>query len=158
MRSWLAERTPRERAFLALGAAAAAALVFHLAVWAPLGKARAAAAHRLALRAQTLARMEAMAAEIRALRARTPAHDGEALLPAVERSAREAGLGAHVTRLRPEGETAVEVELADAPFDALVSWLATLEARHGLVAARLGVGRGEAPGRVSARLRLERPA
>lgn len=75
-------------------------------------------------------------------------------LGVVDVSARSAGLGSALRRVRPL-ESAVEAELEGAPYAALVGWLATLESRHGLRVVNLSIDRGNEPGRVNAQLRIE---
>jgi general secretion pathway protein M len=75
-------------------------------------------------------------------------------LGVVDVSARSAGLGSALRRVRPL-ESAVEAELEGAPYTALVGWLATLESLHGLRVVSLSIDRGNEPGRVNAQLRIE---
>ncbi len=111
---------------------------------------------------QTLVNEEAwMQAQVPAVRAQAQAgaaapaaRSTGSPLGVVDASARSAGLGSALRRVRPL-ESAVEAELEGAPYTALVSWLATLESRHGLRVVSLSIDRGNEPGRVNAQLRIE---
>jgi general secretion pathway protein M len=80
--------------------------------------------------------------------------DGSSLLGIVDVSARAAGLGAALQRVRPL-ERAVEVEMEAVRYAELMRWLITLEQGHGVRVANLGLDRTENAGMVNARLRLE---
>ncbi len=85
----------------------------------------------------------------------TPAaRSGGSPLGVVDVSARAAGLGSALRRVRPL-ESAVEAELQGAPYAALMGWLATLEDQHRLQVINLSIDRGDEPGRVNAQLRIE---
>jgi len=71
----------------------------------------------------------------------------------VDRVGREAGLGAAMRGTQPSG-TGVRVQLEAAPFDTLVTWLATLEERHGLAIESISVDRAARPGLVNANITL----
>jgi len=78
------------------------------------------------------------------------------VLGVVDVSARAAGLGSALRRVRPQA-SGVEVELEAAPYAAVMAWLATLESKHGLRLTSLHVDRGTEPGRINAQLRIEPP-
>jgi len=96
----------------------------------------------------------AVRAQARAAGATPAARTTGSPLGVVDVSARSAGLGSALRRVRPL-ESAVEAELEGAPYTALVGWLATLESRHGLRVVSLSIDRGNEPGRVNAQLRIE---
>ena len=56
---------------------------------------------------------------------------GEAPVVVVDRVGREIGLGTALRGTQPSGN-GVRVQLEAAPFDTLVTWLATLDERYGL--------------------------
>lgn len=105
-----------------------------------------------------LAWLEARAPAVRArmlASGTTPAvRSGGSPLGVVDVSARAAGLGSALRRVRPL-ESAVEAELQGASYAALMGWLGTLEDRHGLQVVNLSIDRGDEPGRVNAQLRIE---
>jgi general secretion pathway protein M len=100
------------------------------------------------------AQVPAVRAQARVAGAAPAARASGSPLGVVDVSARAAGLGSALRRVRPL-ESAVEAELEGAPYTALVGWLATLESRHGLRVVSLSIDRGNEPGRVNAQLRIE---
>ena len=71
--------------------------------------------------------------------------------PTVTRSARQAGIT--LSRLQPESSGGVSVSIENEPFEAVVEWIARLEADQGLIVERITVDRSEQPGRVDVQLR-----
>jgi type II secretory pathway component PulM len=69
----------------------------------------------------------------------------------VDRVGREAGLGNAMRGTQPSG-AGVRVQLEAAPFDTLVTWLATLEERYGLAIESISVDRAARPGLVNANI------
>lgn len=100
------------------------------------------------------AQVPAVRAQVQAGGAAPAARTSGSPLGVVDVSARSAGLGSALRRVRPL-ESAVEAELEGAPYTALVGWLATLESLHGLRVVSLSIDRGNEPGRVNAQLRIE---
>ncbi len=62
--------------------------------------------------------------------------------------------GVLVRRLEPDGAL-VRVTLDDAPFDAVIAWIVTMEADHAITLVSLELDRRTVPGIVAARLALE---
>jgi general secretion pathway protein M len=100
------------------------------------------------------AQVPAVRAQARVAGAAPAARTSGSPLGVVDVSARSAGLGSALRRVRPL-ESAVEAELEGAPYTALISWLAALESLHGLRVVSLSIDRGNEPGRVNAQLRIE---
>jgi general secretion pathway protein M len=160
MRAWWEERAPRERRITAFALFAAALTVLFLFGIEPVLERRAALGAQLQALVNDQAWMEAQAPAVRArmqagaTRVPTAPSGGRSPLAVVDASARAAGLGAALRRVRPL-ETAVEAELEDAPYTVLVRWLGALEGQHGLRIASVGIDRGAEPGRVNVQLRIE---
>lgn len=163
MREWWVDRNPRDRVALLVGGL----LVVLMLLWAvflqPMRESRAELEARLMLlqeEYQWLAdRAPEVAARHRAVDGRSAggsprAVDGSSLLGIVDVSARAAGLGAGLQRVRPL-ERAVEVEMEAVVYSELMRWLVALEQGHGVRVANLGLDRTENSGMVNARLRLE---
>ncbi len=163
MREWWLDRNPRDRLALVAGGLIAV-LVLLWAVWLqPMRESRQDLEVRLILLQEEYqwlaARAPEVAARHRALEGRIAggaprAVDGSSLLGIVDVSARAAGLGAALQRVRPL-ERAVEVEMEAVRYAELMRWLITLEQGHGVGVANLGLDRTENAGMVNARLRLE---
>jgi len=84
----------------------------------------------------------------------------------VDRTGREAGLGAAIRDQSPSGEHGLRLRLEAASFDVLITWLASLQQQHGVSVDAATIDAGAAPGLVNASLTLsmaqrrarERPA
>lgn len=100
------------------------------------------------------AQAPAVRARIQASGTRPATRPGGSPLAVVDVSARAAGLGSALRRVRPL-ESGVEAELHGASYSALIGWLATLEDRHGLQVVSLSIDLGDEPARVNAQLRIE---
>lgn len=145
-------RSPRERRVIAIAGGLLAALLFVAFVWLPLERSRTRLAVELpALRASiaTLERQATAVKILRALRAasRAPASPLNALantnpLP-----------GAQLTAL---DDRRVRVTGADVGFGALLDWLASVQAAHGLRVESARVDALPTAGRVRAELTLSR--
>lgn len=160
MRAWWEGLAPRERRITAVALLTAALAVLFLFGIEPALERRAALDTQLQTLVNDQAWMQAQAPAVRARAqagtTRLPAspRGGSSPLAVVDASARAAGLGSALRRVRPM-ETSVEAELEGAPYTVLVRWLGALEGQHGLRIASLGIDRGAEPGRVNAQLRIE---
>jgi general secretion pathway protein M len=157
MKDWFLGLEPRERMFVSVGAALA--LVF--ALWGlllnPLYGNSAATASRIESKQNTLQFLRVAAAELASvshLPAARPDLAGQSLVVIVDRSAREAGLGAALTRNQPVGDDGIRVSLENAPFDSVARWLAAVNARSGLAIESASFDRTPVEGRVNASLVL----
>lgn len=160
MKAWWDGLAQREQQLVAGGAGLLILLILYVAIWLPLQSSRARLTEQFEQQRETLRWMEQSAAEIRQLSARTanrrPA-TGQSLLGLIDQTARAQQLSDAVKRVQPDGTHSVRVWLENAAFDDVIRWLGTLEQGHGVALEALNVERGEAAGRVSARLTLESP-
>jgi general secretion pathway protein M len=154
--AWYAGLQPREQRVVAVGGMAVAVLFLVLGILMPLQSAVSSAVRRNETKRQDLAWMQVNAPEIRAAGGQVPADTGEAPVVLVDRVAREAGLASALRGTQPSG-TGVRVQLEAAPFDTLVSWLATLDERHGLAIETITVDRTAQPGMVNASITFTQP-
>jgi general secretion pathway protein M len=142
---WWSSRAPRERVLLAVLAAVATVYALVFLIWRPLAEARADA--RADIRAY-----EAVVAQARAA-GPTLVRSAAAAPPAAAIGASAAAAGLTVRRLDPDGAGA-RVSLEDAPYDATVRWMETLEREHGLTVREARLERRPAPGVVNAQIRV----
>jgi general secretion pathway protein M len=152
---WYAALQPREQRAVAIGGVTVAALLL-LAILMPLHSAVSSAALNNETKRADLAWMQVNAPEIRAAGSQLAADTGEAPVVLVDRVGREAGLGSALRGTQPNG-TGVRVQLEGAPFDALVTWLATLDERYGLAIESITVDRTPQPGAVNANITFTQP-
>lgn len=149
-RDWYASLAERERRIVGWGGAAGMVLLLAAFVW-KLGDATAAADRRVQQKRQDLAWIEAVTPRLQAMPA---ARSGESLALAVDRVAREAGLGDALAGIEPAGPGALRVRLEKASFDALALALARLQQQRGALTETATVNASGEAGRVDATLVL----
>jgi general secretion pathway protein M len=158
VRAWWEGLAARERRIIMVAGGALLLAALFLFVLEPALERRADLRAQLQELVNEHAWMEAQAPAVRA-RAAAPgvaeaARPGSSPLGVVDVSARAAGLGPALRRVRPL-ESGVEAELEGAAYATLLRWLGTLENRHGLRVESLSLDRGPEPGRVNSQLRIE---
>ena len=154
--NWHAALQQREKHAVDIGAVAVAILLLVGGVLLPLHSAVSSAAKRAATRREDLAWMQANAPAIRAGAGSLPIDTGEAPVVVVDRVGRESGLATALRGTQPSG-TGVRVQLEAAPFDTLITWLATLDERYGLAVDSISVDRTAGPGVVNANVTFAAP-
>ncbi len=155
-KAWYAGLQVRERRIVAIGAGALGVLLLIGAILLPLQAAVSNAVKRTETRREDLEWMRANAPEIQAGAATLWSDTGEPPVVLVDRVGREAGLGAALRGTQPSG-TGVRVQLEAAPFDTLISWIATLDQRYGLAIDSITVDRAARPGVVNANVTFAAP-
>jgi len=155
LRAWYAGLEERERRFLLFGAIGVLVLVLIVGVLMPLQSAVSTAVTRSETKREDLAWMQVNAPAVRAAGS-LPADTGEAPVVMVDRVGRELGLASALRGTQPNG-TGVRVQLEAAPFDTLITWLATLDQRYGLSIESITVDRAARPGVVNASVTFTQP-
>ncbi len=156
LRAWYDGLEQREQRTVAGGGIALAFLILLLGILMPLHSAVSNLGERNATKREDLAWMQMNAPEIRAAGAQLPADTGEAPVVLIDRVGREAGLAGALRGTQPSG-TGVRVQLEAAPFDTLVTWLATLDERYGFAIESITVDRAARPGVVNASITFAPP-
>jgi general secretion pathway protein M len=156
LRAWYAGLQQREQRVVAVGGVVVTVLILVLGILLPLHSAVSSAVQRNETKRDDLAWMQVNAPEIRAAGNQLPADTGEAPVVLVDRVGREAGLGSALRGTQPNG-TGVRVQLEAAPFDTLITWLATLDERYGLSVETITVDRAARPGVVNASITFTQP-
>lgn len=157
MKDWFFGLESRERMFISVGGVLLVIFLVWGVLLSPLYGASASALTRIEAKRDTLAFLRGAAAELAGathLPAAGPDLSGQSLVVVVDRSAREAGLGAALTRNQPVGEDGIRVRLDGASFDDLTRWLANLSASSGLAIESASFDRTPEDGRVNASLVL----
>ena len=148
----------RDRFVLGVGGGLLALMLGWAFVWYPLAQGQSSLAAKLTAAEANLAFMQQAAAGLRAARASgaTGVFDrgGQSLLALVDRSAREAGLGAALRRVEPLQDVRVAASFEGANFDAFAGWLESLHQRYGVTVDELQVDRKPGVGLVDARVTL----
>jgi general secretion pathway protein M len=149
LRAWYAGLQERERRMVTIGGAAVALIILFGGILMPLASAVSSAKERRETKRQDLQWMRSNAPEIRAAGNQMVVDNGEPSVVMVDRTGRAAGLTDALRGTQPSGN-GVRVQLEGAPFDTLVSWLATLDQNYGLAVESITVDRATKPGLVNA--------
>lgn len=147
--AWYAGLQAREQRMVRIGGIAVGFLILFGGILLPLHSAVSSAVSAKDTKAADLEWMRMNGPEIRSGSAFLAPDSGEAPVVLVDRVGRESGLGPSLRGTQPSG-TGVRVQLEAAPFDTLVTWLATLESRYGLAIDSISVDRAARPGVVNA--------
>ena len=150
-------RSARERSVVTAGATILAIMLGVALVWLPLERARTRLAAEMPELRATLLALQRDADEVRRLRAlpaTIPANPSP-LAPLIAANAWARDLPG--VQLSVPDERHVKLSGADVGFTALLDWLATAQAAHGLRVESARIDGLPAPGRVRAELMLERP-
>ncbi len=161
MKQWFFGLNERERLMVLIAAVLVAYAVVHLAVIAPLWGGSARLAADIPERQTLLAELKAAEAELSAQRrggdgAQPIEGAGQSLVVIIDRTSREAGLGASLRRNQPTADQGLRVGFEGAPFESLVPWLAELQTRFGIGVESASFDTAGASGLVNATLVLER--
>jgi type II secretory pathway component PulM len=153
VRDWLGNLSTRERN-LVYGAAVLAALaLLYMVIVLPFTTTTSRMAARVEQKSADLAWMRAQAPHAAAAAGLAQSRSGESLVVIVDRTARQAGLGATLRDQSPSGNAGLRLRMEAAPFDTLVTWLAVLQQQHG-VGIEAATIDAAGPGLVNATLSL----
>ena len=151
LKAWYAGLQDRERRVVLIGSVALGVLILVGGILVPLQSAVSTAEKRAESRRDDLAWMHQNAPELASAGTTQLNDTGEAPVVVVDRVGRESGLGPALRGTQPSG-TGVRVQLEAAPFDTLVTWIATLDQRYGLSIDSISVDRAARPGVVNANI------
>lgn len=154
--NWWSARAERERQVLSAGLVLLGIALAYLAVWEPL---HGLQNRRIAALTQSRAlagQLELLAAIAPGAGVSSPGGRQQSLFSVVDQSAKASSIGKAPSRIQPEGESTVRVWIEDAPFDAVLRWLAELGNRHGVAVTEAEFERESASGLVNVRLTLAR--
>jgi general secretion pathway protein M len=133
LQAWYSGLQEREQRMVAIGGIAMAFLILVVGILMPLHSAVSTAVSRNETKRDDLEWMQENASVIRAAGNQLPATTGEA------------------RGTQPSG-TGVRVQLEAAPFDTMITWLATLDEHYGLSIESITVDRAVRPGAVNANI------
>ena len=158
MRAWFDSLEARERMMVAAGGALLVLFLLYVLVWSPIHSGYDALRNNVEEQRATAVWMQESAQSLASLKRNSgkaaQGLGGKSLLSVADSTARAGGLGSALKRVEPEGSDSVRVWLDGAPFDVLVKWLGTLSTL-GVSTESATLERGEATGRVNARLTLQ---
>jgi len=149
LRRRYAEMSAREQRMVLFGAVVAAVLLI-LAIVMPIDRAVARAHERIERKQADLDWLRQVGPSLASAPQTAAPAANESLLVLVDRSAREAGLGAALTGSQPSGDGAMRTQFQKAEFDRLIGWMGQLAQQHGVRAESATFDAGDAPGVVNA--------
>jgi general secretion pathway protein M len=153
LRAWYAGLQAREQRMVAFGAIALAIIILFGGILTLQSAVSDAKSRNEAKRAD-LAWMRANVAEVRAAgNDIIPADSADPPVVVVDKVGRAAGLTDSLRGTQPDGN-GVRVQLESAPFDTVITWLATLDQRYGLGVDSITVDRTVKPGLINASITL----
>jgi type II secretory pathway component PulM len=148
--------SPRERSIVGAGAAVAGVMLVVALVWLPLERLRVRLAHELPLLRASVEALQRDAEEVRRVRALPATMPGNPPPLAGVIASNAWGRELPGVQLSVPDEKHVRLVGDDIPFGALLDWLTTAQAAHGLRVEKARIEAGANTGRVRADLTLER--
>jgi len=150
---------PRERLIVGGGIVLLSIFVVFSLILSPFYKAVSERSTHVTQKQQDLAWMQSMAPQLRALgNTRPVSNPNESLVVVIASTAGRANIASSISGQTPSGNNSVRVRLDGVAFDALVSWLGTLQDEFGINAETADITHGPQPGKVNAVLTLTRAA
>lgn len=145
---------PRDR-WLLIGGGLGLLLILYLSLWLPMQRELSRLRTSVPQEKIQLAQMRVQAMEISQLRAsgRVPIAGGN-LLVNLEQSATANGIRSRIIRMEPEGAGGARLSLEGVHFNALISWLASLQSQGGVRIEKAMFDAQPTAGTVNARLVL----
>ena len=156
LRAWYAGLQERDQRVVLIGAIALGLIVLVGGILLPMQSAVSGAVKAAATKREDLAWMRAHELEIRSSTP-PPADTGEAPVVLVDRVGRESGLASALRGTQPNATGGVRVQLEAAPFNAVVTWLDSLDNRYGVAIESITLDRSAAPGIVNANISFSQP-
>jgi general secretion pathway protein M len=156
LRAWYAGLQERDQRVVLIGAIALGLIVLVGGILLPMQSAVSGAVKAAATKREDLAWMRAHELEIRSSTP-PPADTGEAPVVLVDRVGRESGLASALRGTQPNATGGVRVQLEAAPFNAVVTWLDSLDHRYGVAIESITLDRSAAPGIVNANISFSQP-
>ena len=133
LRDWLGTLSARERNLVYGAGALLGIAALYVILILPFQASTSRAASRVQKKTADLAWMRQNATQaISAAGIATSRGSGESLMVLVDRTAREAGLSSSLRDQSPNGESNLRLRLEAASFDALMTWLASLQQQYGV--------------------------
>lgn len=146
---------PLRDRWLLIGGGIALLLVLYLSLWVPMQGELSKLRLSVPQGKVQLAQMRVQAMEIKQLRAsgRVPVSGGN-LLANLEQSATANGIRGRIVRMEPDGVNGARLSLDGVHFNALISWLTSLQTQGGVRLEKATFEAQPAAGTVNARLVL----
>lgn len=159
MKEWFLGLNQRERIMVAGGGAILLIMMLYLMIWEPVMNGVKDAQENVVRQEKLLGWMQDAGTEVKRLRGSSVVpgqlQAGQSLLSLIDSSAKTAGLGNQVKRVKPEGDNKVRIWLDDVAFDEMVKWLENLAQKYGVQVESTVIDKANMNGRVNASLVLQ---
>jgi general secretion pathway protein M len=131
VQAWYSGLAERERRFVAFGAVGVVVLLI-VGIIVPLNTSISQARKRVETKQVDLAFIQSALPQLAAAGPAVNVATPESLVVLIDSSARESGLGKALSNSQPTPDKGLRIRLDNAPFDAMVAWLARLSQQHGV--------------------------
>lgn len=159
LQRWLDSLQPRERQLVIGGSITTAVILFYLLVWDATFSRLDEVRQNVESKRQLLTWMQTSAQEIRSLQssgaALAPQLANQSISSLVTMSAQSNGVQDFVSKL-DSTKDGVDIQLTNADFDRMMTWLNDLQTRYGIQPSKIIVEPQVDPGTVNARISLEK--
>ena len=159
LQHWLDSLQSRERHLVVSGSITLIAILFYLLIWEPVFTKLEETRQSVDSQRQLLTWMQTSAHEIRNLQASgaslSPQLANQSVSSLVSLSAQSNGVQDFISKL-DSTKDGVEIQLTNADFDRLTSWLNDLQTRYAIQPRKIIIEPQPDPGTVNARITLEK--
>lgn len=160
MKEWFLGLNQRERLIVGVGGAVFVVMMAYLMIWEPIMDGARQTQEKVVSQEKLLAWMQQSAAEVKRLRGGATSSGGQlipgqSLLSLIDSTAKSAGLGNQVKRVKPEGSNKVRIWLDAVAFDKMVTWLEKLIQTYGVQVNSTVIDKANANGTVNANIELQ---
>ena len=149
---WFQRYNEREQAYLLAAAAAILLYVLFMGVWKPIAQMRDDMALRNAATEESLSRVQAMASELKQLKASGDGPRNRNMNQLINATTAEVGI--RPSRIQPNSRGEPQIRFENVGFKELLRWLYRIEYREGIAVKEVAINQGDRGGLVKATIRL----
>ena len=149
---WFQRYNEREQAYLLAAAAAILLYVLFMGVWKPIAQMRDDMALRNAATEESLSRVQAMASELKQLKASGGGPRNRNMNQLINATTAEVGI--RPSRIQPNSRGEPQIRFENVGFKELLRWLYRIEYREGIAVKEVAINQGDRGGLVKATIRL----
>ena len=141
-----------EQAYLLAAAGAIILYVLFVGIWKPVSQLRDGMAQRNAVTEESLARVQAMASELKNLRDSGGGPVNRNMNQLINATTAEVGI--RPSRIQPNSRGEPQIRFENVGFAELLRWLHRIEYREGIAIKEVAINQGDRGGLVKATIRL----
>lgn len=158
-RQWLDSLEKRERHVVIAGAIMLVVMLAYLAIWDPIVSSYADEQQKYTSQRQLHIWMQQSANEIRNLETSSGGmyarFQNQSISSLADRSAMTSGVKSFIDKI-DQGKDGVKITLKNADFDRIITWLADMENKYGIIVSKAKIEKSKTAGAVDADITLER--